>query len=104
VLERKVATIKSDIERLLSVRGIKAGVWSFGAFDIHPKHIVFVVGVSTDAEKNALKHDEEFLDKLTKLLVKHDWPEHARSSVLFDVESQETVDRETKGHWWYHYK
>jgi hypothetical protein len=103
-LKRTVKAIEDDVAQLLHTRSIKPQVWSFGAYYIDPKLLVFVVGVTTDTEKNALKLDDQFLTTLTNLLAKHDWPEQARSAVVFDIESQETVDRETKGHWWYHYK
>lgn len=38
------------------------------------------------------------------LLEKFNWPIQARANVTFDIESQETVDRENNGNWWYHYK
>ncbi len=79
-------------------------VWSFGAYYINPKHMVFVVGVSSDHEKKLLKEDTKFTVSMNKLLIKYNWPEQARAHVMFDIESQETVDRETEGHWWYHYK
>jgi hypothetical protein len=83
---------------------IKPFVWSFGAYEIDPKNLVFVVGVSTDKEKRNLKIDVKFNNNMKALLIKYNWPIESRKHVVFDIESQETVDRESSGHWWQHYK
>ena len=103
-LKWKISCIESNLKAMLKAGGIKPRVWSFGAYDIDPKHLVFVVGVSTDAEKESLQKNHVFQSEIKALLTKHDWPVAAREHVLFDIESQETVDRETEGNWWYHYK
>ncbi len=79
-------------------------VWSFGAYYIDPKYLVFVVGVPTDAAKETLKSTSTFTASMKELLETFNWPIQARAEVVFDVESQETVDRENNGNWWYHYK
>jgi len=103
-LKWKIWRIESEIRLLITKAGIKPNVWSFGAYYIDPKHLVFVVGVQTDEQKDQLKTDQNFNDKIRSLLEKYHWPNEARKHVSFDIESQETVDRETDGNWWYHYK
>ena len=103
-LKWKIWRIEANLKSLLRKLDIKPRVWSFGAYYIDPKQLVFVVGVSTDAEKIKLKTDSAFDEKIKHLLIKYNWPSAARKSVAFDIESQETVDRETNGNWWYHYK
>ena len=104
LLKWKIWRIESAIKGLIKAEGYKPLVWSFGAYYIDPKHLVFVVGVPTDEEKNKLKENNDFIQSLKSLLVKFGWPEKAREHVAFDIESQETVDRENNGNWWYHYK
>ena len=104
LLKRKIRRIESELRKMLRSKGIKPNVWSFGAYYIDPKHLVFVVGVSTDHEKASLKNSPDFGAQMRGLLDKYNWPIAARSAVSFDVESQETVERETDGNWWYHYK
>jgi hypothetical protein len=84
--------------------GIKPLVWSFGAYYIDPKHLVFIAGVPTDKEKNELKSNQSILNQMRELLEKYNWPVEARKHIHFDIESQETVNRESNGNWWYHYK
>jgi hypothetical protein len=103
-LKWKIWRIESSLRLLLKDAGIKPLIWSFGAYYIDPKYLVFVVGVPSDEEKNRLKTDPHFDQAMGALLIKHNWPLIAREHVIFDIESQETVDRETNGNWWYHYK
>lgn len=68
LLKWKIWRIESAIKILLKSHGITPYVWSFGAVDIDPKHLVFVVGVATDQDKNALKCNQAFLKSLNTLL------------------------------------
>jgi len=104
LLKWKIWRIETELKNLLKMTGIKPLVWSFGAYYIDPKHLVFVVGVPTDKEKEQLKANTDFNNTMKALLAKYNWPVTARKHVVFDIESQETVDRETDGHWWYYYK
>lgn len=103
-LKWKVWRIEAGLKSLLKQAGVKPLVWSFGAYDIDPKHLVFVVGVPTDKEKDNLMADSRLGDKMKSLLEKFNWPIAARKHIVFDIESQETVDRKTNGNWWHHYK
>lgn len=104
LLKWKIWRIEAGIKSLLKKLGIRPLVWSFGAYYIDPKHMVFIAGVQTDVEKETLKSDRNIQNKMRELLVKYNWPINARKHVHFDIESQETVDRENNGNWWYHYK
>jgi hypothetical protein len=104
LLKWKIKKIESALKELVRAEGYKPMVWSFGAYYIHPKHLVFVVGVPTDEGKAALKGNDFFIASMKTLLEKYNWPKHARPEVVFDIESQETVERENNGNWWYHYK
>lgn len=104
LLKWKVRRIEAALRALLRARGANPKVWSFGAYYIDPKYLVFVAGVTSDRERNSLRNDNNFKAEMRQLLVKFNWPSAAREYVVFDVESQETVDRETDGNWWYHYK
>jgi len=104
-LKWKIWRIEAALRRLLKKADIiSPHVWSFGAYYIDPKYLVFVVGVQTDIEKEKLQLDLDFNNKIRELLKKFNWPEEARKHVVFDIESQENVNRENDGNWWYHYK
>lgn len=104
ILKWKIWRIESALKSLVRAEGFKPMIWSFGAYYIDPKYLVFVVGVPTDDAKEYLKSNDSFTSSMTELLAKYNWPMQARPEVVFDIESQETVDRESNGNWWYHYK
>ena len=104
-MKRKILDIKEDIEKLVS-KYCKEKFWIdwYGAYDIDPKHLVFWVCVQTDKMKLALKSNFELINGLGNLLVKHSYAEQARQSVFIDFELQETVDKESNGSWYQHFK
>ena len=104
ILKWKIWRIESALKNLVRAEGVKPIVWSFGAYYIDPKHLLFVVGVPTDEAKKNLKSNSSFMSSMRELLAKYNWPIQARPEVIFDIESQETVDRENNGNWWHHYK
>lgn len=104
VLKWKIWRIETALRALVKSVGIRPTVWSFGAYYIDPKHLVFVVGVPSDKERDGLCSQVDFQNKMKEFLVKYNWPVLARAHVYFDIESQETVDRENNGNWWHHYK
>ena len=104
VLRWKISKIAGGAARLLRKHGVETSPWWFGAYDIDPKHLVFVLPVETDQVRDLLRADPEVRASLNALLERHNWPAEARPSVAFDIESAETVQRESNGHWWHHYK
>lgn len=60
--------------------------------------------VKSDDQKNRLEKNRELNGLLRGILEEWDYPAEARSHVGIGFESQETVDRESHGHWWHHWK
>lgn len=104
-LDQKIQAIETDIERIIKpMTHEQFWVTHYGAVDIDPKHLVYRVCVQSDAEKSRLNNNQPLHDKLRELLTRHSYPARARENVFIGFESQETVDRESNGNWWYHWK
>jgi hypothetical protein len=92
------------IKSRVLTRGIRASVYWFGAYYIHPKHLAVIVQVQTDREKQQLTSAPVFFDELRSELAAVNYPIEGRDGVGFAVESHETVDREFNGSWYYRFK
>ena len=82
----------------------KFWVTHYGANDIHPRHLVYWIVVGSDHEKRRLEADSALMAVLRSLLVRHDYPIEGRNEVHIGFESQETVDRESGGNFYHHWK
>lgn len=105
VLLWKIWSIKADIRRQIS-RVCREKFWInwYGAYYIHPRHLVSWVCVQSDRMKTKLAEDIKLSDSLRNLLSVHNYPKDARDNVWIGFESQETVDRESNGNWFFHFK
>lgn len=104
-LGKIVNGIRSEMERILQgVTKEESWVTKYGAFDIHPRHLVFWLCVQSDRERDRLKADAELRDRLRQVLVAWSYPAEGRDEVYIGFESQETVDRLSGGNWWHHFK
>jgi len=98
LLRLKIWRIEKAIKKLVKeTNGIKPMTWSFGAYYIDPKHMAFVIGVPTDKIIDEMRKNDTLVASLKDLLEKFNWPKPARNDVIFNIESQETVDRENNG-------
>ena len=104
-LEKTVEAIEEALAAVVRpVAREEVWVTHYGAFDIHPRHLAYWLCVKTDAEKQRLIADETLMRKLREVLVAYAYPPEGRDSVHIGFESQETVDRESGGNWWHHWK
>lgn len=104
-IKRKIFDIKAKIKKV--VKKYFAGhfwIAYYGAYDIDPKNLVFWICVKTDNEKKLLQSNEQLKQELRNTLVEFNYPEKAIPFVYIDFESQETVNRESNGNWYYHFK
>ena len=104
-MKRKILDIKEDIEKIISpICKEKFWVDWYGAYDIDPKNLVFWICVQSDKKKSELESNLELMSELKNLLVKYNYNEQARPFVFIGFESQETVNRESEGNWYNHFK
>lgn len=104
-LKQKIQSIELALKNKIGeICEEKVGINWYGAYDIDPKHLVFWVCVQSDRMKSELEQDKPLLMELRALLELFDYPAEARPHVHIGFESQETVDRESNGNWWYHFK
>ena len=76
----------------------------YGAYNINPKYLVVIVCVINDKLKLNLKSNYELLTKIKEIFYKNNYPEEAINKIHIEFESQETVNRESNGNWYIHFK
>lgn len=104
-IQDKIYNIKNDMYNIiLPICDEKFWVESYGAFEINPRNLVFWICVKSDKVKSELQLNQNIQTELRSLLEFYDYPELARDNVFIGFESQETVDRESKGNWYHHFK
>lgn len=104
-IEKVTLRIEKEMEKIARVASSeKLWVTHYGANDIHPRHLVYWICVDSDSEKIRLERNPEFMSSLRALLTQFDYPAEGRDGVYIGIESKETVDRESNGNWWHHWK
>ena len=111
-MEQNASNIKEVTERIeraikdLVARYAQEKFWvtHYGANDIDPKYLVYWICVESDEEKKRLSDDNDLERRLRTLLIEHAYPVSGRDEVHIGFESQQTVDRESGGNWWHHWK
>lgn len=104
-IKRKVLEIQDGIKNLISpVCTERFWVTFYGVYYMDPKQLVFWICVESDETKEKLKSNYEINKNLRNLLEKYEYPIEARNFVSIGFESQETVDRESDGKWWDHFR
>lgn len=76
----------------------------YGSNHIHPRHLSIWICVQSDRERDRLQADVALMQRLRQTLDAVDYPAEGRDEVFFGFESQETVDRESDGDWWQHWR
>jgi hypothetical protein len=76
----------------------------YGAYDIDPKNLVLWICVESDKVKSEFESNSKLLEELRETFLKNNYPEQAIPFIHIGFESQETVDRESNGNWYNHFK
>ena len=104
-LEQIVCATEGFIAQCLKDKGYTDFfILHYGANWIDPKYLVIWICVKTDTERVILNDDVELIAEAKKELVKNGYPAHVMNEIHIGAESQETVDRESGGNWWHHFK
>jgi hypothetical protein len=104
LLRPTVRRAERQIKAVARERCPHAQVFSFGAIDIDPRFLAVWITTETDLERDRLEKDEDLLQRLRAALLQAGYPADAVPLVGFSFESQETVNRDYGGNWWYRVK
>jgi hypothetical protein len=92
---------RRGIRRILKMRGEKLRVSSFGATHIDPRYLCVCIDVDTDAERDAMRDDNELIEDFRDAILAAGYPVESVPLVSFSIESQQTVDRDWSGNWFH---
>lgn len=96
-----IAASGEQMVALARTRVASAGIFHFGAVDIHPKHLAYWITTTTDAERDQLAADSAMQDEFRRILLREGYPADAVLEVGFAFQSEETVQRDFGGDWFY---
>lgn len=96
-----IAAAARKIVALARERVASAGIFHFGAVDIHPKHLAYWITTATDAERDRLAGDADLQDEFRRVLLRSGYPADAVLEVGFAFQSEETVQRDYGGNWFH---
>jgi len=96
-----IQAAEGAIRALARQRVPLAGVFHIGAVDLSPFNLAFWITTPTDAERDMLAADTELQDEFRRILLRAGYPADAVLKVGFAFQSQQTVDRDYGGNWWY---
>jgi hypothetical protein len=83
----------------------KSHVTHFGATDIDPKHLAVCLCVQSDAEcKRMINELDSIRAQVLEYFASVNYPAEAIPSIDVSIASQETVNRDFAGSWWYFFK
>ncbi|MFZ2783499.1 MAG: hypothetical protein WAZ36_03810 [Sediminibacterium sp.] len=104
-MKKRILDIIDDIKNIVKcVCEQKFWIDWYGSYDIDPKYLVIWICVESDNIKLGLESNKELVNKLRETLIKNNYPKEAVPFVHIGFESQETVDRESNGDWYKHFK
>jgi hypothetical protein len=89
------------MRRIVKQRGSGFRVSSFGETHIAPQYLCVCIDVNTDDERDRLLEDKDLIEQLRQAILSSGYPAESVPLVKFSIESQETVDRDFEGSWWY---
>jgi hypothetical protein len=93
---------KIRIHRVAKEHGVTPKfIWWIGAIDLDPKHLVFWIAADRDSERDELLADQTFRSDCIDAIIATGYPPDAARFTGIAIESQQTVDREFGGNWWY---
>lgn len=96
-----IAAAGQKMLELARTKEASAGIFHFGAVDIHPRHLAYWITTATDAQRDRLAGDSEMQDEFRRILMRAGYPADAILEVGFAYQSEETVQRDFGGNWFY---
>ncbi len=100
-LIRPIWRARRNVRKLLKPYCASAKVSSFGMSSIDPQYLFITINVQTDSEKKMLIEMPGLEDSMRHAVVIAGYPLSAVPLIGFSIESQQTVDRDFNGNWFY---
>jgi hypothetical protein len=99
-LSPTIHRVRANVRAILSQEHPLASVSSYGATELDPRNFTVTIDVRYDRERDEIRRDPLLRDRFRQALVDADYPASAIARVQFDVQSQQTVDRDFGGNWY----
>jgi hypothetical protein len=72
-----------------------------GMSSIDPQYLCILINVDTDSEKTQLLEDKELEKNVRQVALDAGYPAQSVPLIGISIESQQTVDRDWQGNWFY---
>jgi hypothetical protein len=100
-LIRPIWKIRRGVRRLIRPQFPDAKVSSMGMSSIDPQYFCVLINVGRDSEKNELLQDKKLEGEIRQIALNAGYPPDSVPLISFSIESQQTVDRDFNGNWFY---